>query len=285
MFDLRPTDKDGVNVTPKIDAVPSHATSLVLAEEQSLCKIVPTKDEVRKFQSSHQAQKIPEPRYETQPTDPIIQCSTIGSTYMATTSLLSGPVFQSNAHVAVPQIINPIQGSGSSSGSSEPQGVAYLDGPETSEKEADRLLGHSEISQNNEIARSQATPVDFRISYNAVPPANGSTSIMDIDSSKPNVAEKVRRNKKYNPDLFFKVNGKMYQKLGKTGSGGSSEVYKVITSDCIIYALKRIKLKGRDYPTAYGFCQEIEYLNKFKGRKNIIQLIDYEVTSQQSNIK
>lgn len=44
-----------------------------------------------------------------------------------------------------------------------------------------------------------------------------------------------------------------------------------------MHALKKIKLKGRDYPTTYGFCQEIEYLNKLKGKSNIIQLIDYEV--------
>ncbi|XP_022894785.1 probable serine/threonine-protein kinase mps1 isoform X2 [Olea europaea var. sylvestris] len=88
------------------------------------------------------------------------------------------------------------------------------------------------------------------------------------------------RKKGYDPDLFFKVNGKLYQRLGKIGSGGSSEVHKVISSDCKIYALKKIKLKGRDYATAYGFCQEIEYLNRLKGMINIIQLIDYEVTDK-----
>ncbi|XP_038714869.1 serine/threonine-protein kinase MPS1-like isoform X2 [Tripterygium wilfordii] len=90
----------------------------------------------------------------------------------------------------------------------------------------------------------------------------------------------VPRKKNYDPDLFFKVNGKLYQRLGKIGSGGSSEVHKVISSDCTIYALKKIKLKGRDYATAYGFCQEIEYLNKLKGKNNIIQLVDYEVTDK-----
>ncbi|XP_059630812.1 serine/threonine-protein kinase MPS1 isoform X2 [Cornus florida] len=88
------------------------------------------------------------------------------------------------------------------------------------------------------------------------------------------------RKRNYDPDLFFKVNGKLYQRLGKIGSGGSSEVHKVISSDCKIYALKKIKLKGRDYATAYGFCQEIMYLNKLKGKNNIIQLIDYEVTDK-----
>ncbi|KAG9156343.1 hypothetical protein Leryth_009214 [Lithospermum erythrorhizon] len=108
------------------------------------------------------------------------------------------------------------------------------------------------------------------------------------ETSKPGKKEKgasckagsTSRKKNYDPDLFFKVNGKLYQKLGKIGSGGSSEVHKVITNDCTIYALKKIKLKGRDYATAHGFYQEIEYLNKLKGKNNIIQLIDYEVTDK-----
>ncbi|KAK2388206.1 serine/threonine-protein kinase MPS1 [Trifolium repens] len=90
----------------------------------------------------------------------------------------------------------------------------------------------------------------------------------------------VAKKRSYDPDLFFKVNGKLYQRLGKIGSGGSSEVHKVISSDCRIYALKKIKLRGRDYATAYGFCQEIEYLNRLRGKDNIIQLIDYEVTDK-----
>lgn len=106
-----------------------------------------------------------------------------------------------------------------------------------------------------------------------------------LEDSKPKKPERVAsgkaestsRKKGYDPDLFFKVNGKLYQRLGKIGSGGSSEVHKVISSDCKIYALKKIKLKGRDYATAYGFCQEMKYLNTLRGKSNIIQLIDYEV--------
>jgi serine/threonine-protein kinase TTK/MPS1 len=104
-----------------------------------------------------------------------------------------------------------------------------------------------------------------------------STSGRDGGGSRANKGEKERHKKSYDLNVFFKVNGKLYQKLGKIGSGGSSEVHKVISAECSIYALKKIKLKGREYPTAYGFCQEIEYLNKLKGKSNIIQLIDYEV--------
>ncbi|XP_023520413.1 protein kinase 3 isoform X1 [Cucurbita pepo subsp. pepo] len=115
-----------------------------------------------------------------------------------------------------------------------------------------------------------------------------SVSDVNLDPSGSEKHEKVAsgkssstiRKRNYDPDLFFKVNGKLYQRLGKIGSGGSSEVHKVISSDCTIYALKKIKLKGRDYATAYGFCQEIVYLNKLKGKNNIIQLVDYEVTDR-----
>ncbi|KAE8648398.1 serine/threonine-protein kinase MPS1 isoform X2 [Cucumis sativus] len=106
---------------------------------------------------------------------------------------------------------------------------------------------------------------------------SGSDKLDKVASGK---SASTNRKRNYDPDMFFKVNGKLYQRLGKIGSGGSSEVHKVISSDCTIYALKKIKLKGRDYATAYGFCQEIVYLNKLKGKNNIIQLVDYEVTDR-----
>ncbi|KAK4391130.1 Serine/threonine-protein kinase MPS1 [Sesamum angolense] len=120
------------------------------------------------------------------------------------------------------------------------------------------------------------------------PSAKALQSDVKLENSKSEKQERgasgkatsTSRKKGYDPDLFFKVNGKLYQRLGKIGSGGSSEVHKVISSDCTIYALKKIKLRGRDYSTAFGFCQEIEYLNRLRGKNNIIQLVDYEVTDK-----
>lgn len=114
------------------------------------------------------------------------------------------------------------------------------------------------------------------------PSSKTSTTELSLKSEKPEISANEKgpsasRKKNITLDAFFKVNGKLYQKLGKIGSGGSSEVHKVISSDCNIYALKKIRLKGRDYATAFGFCQEILYLNKLKGKGNIIQLIDFEV--------
>lgn len=44
-----------------------------------------------------------------------------------------------------------------------------------------------------------------------------------------------------------------------------------------IYALKRIKLQGRDKEAAAGFIDEINLLQRLRGKMNIIQLLDAEV--------
>lgn len=46
-----------------------------------------------------------------------------------------------------------------------------------------------------------------------------------------------------------------------------------------IYALKRIRLAGRDREAAAGFIDEIALLNRLRGNANIIQLFDAEVTA------
>ncbi|KAI3464465.1 hypothetical protein Pfo_021128 [Paulownia fortunei] len=137
--------------------------------------------------------------------------------------------------------------------------------------------------EDKDLVKGNVANVKSQPPSSNIPPAD-----VKLENSKSEKLERgasgkaasTSRKKGYDPDLFFKVNGKLYQRLGKIGSGGSSEVHKVISSDCTIYALKKIKLKGRDYATAYGFCQEIEYLNRLKGKNNIIQLIDYEVTDK-----
>ncbi|GAB2290843.1 hypothetical protein Dimus_025107 [Dionaea muscipula] len=153
--------------------------------------------------------------------------------------------------------------------------------------------GGSEVSKEPSPVESKSMEVNKHVGNDADVVLSGlqlnnSSSDYKLEPSKVGKVEKTLndkgapapRKKHYDPDLFFKVNGKLYQRIGKIGSGGSSEVHKVISAECMIYALKKIKLKGRDYATAYGFCQEILYLNKLKGKSNIIQLIDYEVTDK-----
>lgn len=159
-----------------------------------------------------------------------------------------------------------------------------------SKEQQGRVPKESDIPENpslhdNKSTKGKGYAGDVTNVQSQGPLSKNSSSDVKLEPSKSEKQERVAsgkgasapRKRSYDPDLFFKVKGKLYQRLGKIGSGGSSEVHKVISSDCAIYALKKIKLKGRDYATAFGFCQEIEYLKKLKGKNNIIQLIDFEV--------
>lgn len=53
--------------------------------------------------------------------------------------------------------------------------------------------------------------------------------------------------------------------------------YQVMAPNRKIYALKRIKLQGRDKEAAAGFIDEITLLQRLRGKMNIIQLLDAEV--------
>lgn len=70
------------------------------------------------------------------------------------------------------------------------------------------------------------------------------------------------------------VQGVRYAKLECVGRGGSSKVFKVMGPGCKIYALKRIRLAGRDAEAASGFIDEIALLEVLRHKPNIIQLID-----------
>ena len=48
-----------------------------------------------------------------------------------------------------------------------------------------------------------------------------------------------------------------------------------------IFALKRIKLQGKDSEASKGFVDEITLLQRLRGKQNIIQLVDAEVRTQQ----
>lgn len=73
------------------------------------------------------------------------------------------------------------------------------------------------------------------------------------------------------------VHNVKYTVLECVGKGGSSKVYKVISPEHKIFALKRIKLEGREKEAAAGFMDEITLLKRFTGRHHIIQLVDSQI--------
>jgi serine/threonine-protein kinase TTK/MPS1 len=78
------------------------------------------------------------------------------------------------------------------------------------------------------------------------------------------------------------VNGKEYLVLKLIGRGGSCKVYRVLSEDNEVLALKRIALAESDH--AVNFRREVELLVRLRGNSSIIKLVDYEERLQQESI-
>lgn len=97
-----------------------------------------------------------------------------------------------------------------------------------------------DLPLDNKSNKEQVCIGDVTDVQSQAPLSEHPSSDVKFGSSKPEIREKLAkskaapRKKSHDPELFFKVNGKLYQRLGKIGSGGSSEVHKVISSDCKI---------------------------------------------------
>jgi serine/threonine protein kinase len=82
----------------------------------------------------------------------------------------------------------------------------------------------------------------------------------------------------------FIVNNNPYLALQKIGKGGSSKVYKVITPDAAIYALKRVDISKHQPGSVSCFINEIKLLRMFQTSDRIISLKDSEVDAESQTI-
>jgi serine/threonine-protein kinase TTK/MPS1 len=82
----------------------------------------------------------------------------------------------------------------------------------------------------------------------------------------------------------FMVNGKPYFQLEVIGSGGSSEVSRVLSKDKKVYALKKIKVEQGNAGHVANYRNEIALLKRLRGRRQVIELIDSEEDTKNSNI-
>ncbi|XP_064977515.1 serine/threonine-protein kinase MPS1-like isoform X1 [Musa acuminata AAA Group] len=234
-----------------------------------------------KFGGTSMLENTKEPKHDQCYVEPMARCSVLDSSCVTSLSVNTGPTFQSThaQPAGKTSFLTQVSSSAKEVSSSIKDHVpmeelgAIKNGCDWDTDRQHNLHLAESVKEKGLCGYANYLP-------SQAPLTNNPSSNIEVCPSQSSKVEKSRQKKKYDPTVFFKVNGKLYQKLGKIGSGGSSEVHKVISSDCTIYALKKIRLRGRDYPTAYGFCQEIEYLNKLKGKSNIIQLIDYEVTDK-----
>jgi serine/threonine-protein kinase TTK/MPS1 len=81
----------------------------------------------------------------------------------------------------------------------------------------------------------------------------------------------------------FAVNDKLYEKLDTLGKGGSSTVYSVLDlASRNVLALKRLRLEGVDQETYQSYMNEIKLLQRLNGHDRIVQLVDHQITFNNS---
>jgi len=80
------------------------------------------------------------------------------------------------------------------------------------------------------------------------------------------------------------VNQTPYVKLGVIGRGGSCKVYRALSKDCNVVAIKKVKLSKMDKKAVDGYANEISLLKGLSGNRAIINLHDSEVALQRKAI-
>ena len=72
--------------------------------------------------------------------------------------------------------------------------------------------------------------------------------------------------------------------MNEVGKGGSCVVYKVLSSENEILALKCVNLKGLPQSVLKDYIKEVKLLEQLRGQPGIIDLIDYEINSQTKEL-
>jgi len=72
--------------------------------------------------------------------------------------------------------------------------------------------------------------------------------------------------------------------LEQIGRGGTSKVYKVLSQEGKILALKKIDINGSDKTAFQGYINEINLLNHLRNNSRIIQLVDSEINRETNSI-
>jgi len=104
------------------------------------------------------------------------------------------------------------------------------------------------------------------------------TSPPNIVHANPDFLPLVHR------DNILWVNDMPYVKLGIIGKGGSCKVFRALSKDCKIVAIKKVKLAGITKKLIEGYTNEIYLLKRLRGNPAIIQMYDSEVDPERKGI-
>jgi serine/threonine protein kinase len=81
----------------------------------------------------------------------------------------------------------------------------------------------------------------------------------------------------FTADKAVSVAGQAYFKIGVLGKGGSSKVYRVLSTEGEIFALKRVRVSSDDPKCLEGFQNEIALMESLRGNPCIVQLVSSSV--------
>lgn len=118
-----------------------------------------------------------------------------------------------------------------------------------------------------------------------MPPHTEKRTVLDSAADESNSSSGMRSQHDTLSVLFpyppkentIAVNSKPYLVLELVGKGGSSKVYKVLSSDMRIFALKRVRVAESSRDALTSYANEIKLLEDLRGQPTIIQLYDAEV--------
>jgi serine/threonine-protein kinase TTK/MPS1 len=107
--------------------------------------------------------------------------------------------------------------------------------------------------------------------------SSSSDASLPANSNQAHSIDTCPRSTFLQSNRLFMVNSNPYLALQKIGKGGSSKVYKVMTPDASIYALKRVDISEQPPVAVESFVNEIRLLQMLQGCERIIGLKDSEV--------
>ncbi|PFX26202.1 Dual specificity protein kinase TTK [Stylophora pistillata] len=81
----------------------------------------------------------------------------------------------------------------------------------------------------------------------------------------------------------IRVKGKLYQRLGTIGKGGSSKVFQGFDGKRIC-AIKCVNLEEADEFIVRSYINEVQLLERLQGNDNIIKLFDWELSQEMSSL-
>lgn len=145
-----------------------------------------------------------------------------------------------------------------------------------------------DIEKKNTKLRNGLVVVDTKVDTSDNNPSRNDEDEKSLSTSQENMISISGFERSFLPLIQNKniihVENEPYAKLGVIGKGGSCKVYRALSRDCDVVALKKVKIDGLNKAAIDGYANEIALLKRLKGNPAIIQLYSAEVDLERKSI-